>query len=96
MSTTATVHCAFDRMVLLEDLKPNPRNPNRHPPEQVTLLAKIIRVQGWRVPITVSNRSGLVVRGHCRLLAAREAGLAEAPVDYQDYANDEEETAEAH
>jgi hypothetical protein len=85
------VHCAFDDMVPIADLKPNPRNPNKHPEKQIALLAKIIQTQGWRAPITVSNRSGLIVRGHGRLEAAKLAGLTECPVDRQDY---ESEAAE--
>jgi len=36
----------------------------------------------------VSNRSGFVVRGHGRLMAAKHLGLKQVPVDYQDYEND--------
>jgi ParB-like chromosome segregation protein Spo0J len=67
--TTATVHCVYDKMVPIAKLKPNPANPNKHPASQVELLAKIISAHGWRAPITVSNRSGLIVRGHGRLEA---------------------------
>ena len=51
-STTATpkayagsvpVFCAHDAIVPLKDLRPNPKNPNQHPPEQIKLLASIIR-----------------------------------------------------
>ena len=31
-----------------DSLKPNPRNPNRHPEAQVKMLAHIIAEQGWR------------------------------------------------
>ena len=77
-STTATpkayagsvpVFCAHDAIVPLKDLRPNPKNPNQHPPEQIKLLASIIRATGWRAPITVSKRSGLVTKGHGRLMA---------------------------
>ena len=85
------VHCAYDEMVKLEDLHPNLRNPNTHPPEQIELLAKIIKTTGWRVPITVSNQTSLIVRGHGRLEAAKRAGLNYAPVNYQDYGNEQEE-----
>ena len=47
------VHCAHDEIVDVEALVPNPRNPNRHSDEQIRLLAKIIKHQGWRAPITV-------------------------------------------
>lgn len=87
----ADVFCAHDAMVPTGDLKPNPRNPNQHPEEQIRLLAKIIVENGWRAPITVSTRSGYVVRGHGRLMAAIRAGLEECPVDYQDYESDEQE-----
>jgi ParB-like chromosome segregation protein Spo0J len=90
----AGVHCAFDMLVDPETLVPNPRNPNRHPDEQIRLLSKVITQQGWRCPITVSNRSGFVVRGHGRLQAALVAGLSEVPVDYQDYANEAAEWAD--
>lgn len=87
----AEVFCAYDDMVLVDDLRPNPRNPNRHPQSQIELLAKIIKENGWRAPITVSTRSGYIVRGHGRLMAAKLAGLEECPVDYQDYESDEQE-----
>ena len=86
-----TVHCACDCMLPTDQLKENPRNPNQHPDSQVELLAKIITETGWRAPITVSRRSGYIVRGHGRLMAARMAGIEECPVDYQDYDSDEQE-----
>lgn len=85
------VHCAHDRMVPIGELKPNLRNPNIHPAKQIDLLARIIEAQGWRSPITVSNRSGLIVRGHGRYEAARRLECAEVPVDFQDYASEAEE-----
>lgn len=88
------VECAYTSMVKTDDVRPNQRNPNKHPPEQIDLLAKIITVQGWRAPITVSKRSGFVVRGHGRLLAAKQLGLELVPVDLQDYQSDELELAD--
>ena len=88
------VFCAHDAIVALEKLIPNPKNPNKHSDEQVKLLGRIIKATGWRQPITVSNRSGFIVKGHCRLLAARAEGLTEAPVDFQEYANEAEEWAD--
>ena len=87
------VFCAFDKIVPVGEVKPNPKNPNQHPEEQIDLLAKIIRAQGWRAPVTVSTLSGLVVRGHGRLMAAIHAGLSHVPVDYQHYDSEEAETA---
>jgi len=88
------IHCAHDEVVDLASLVPNPRNPNRHPEAQIDLLARIIKEQGWRAPITVSNRSGFIVRGHGRLLAALKAGWREAPIDRQDYPNEAAEWAD--
>lgn len=88
------VYCAFDELADVGSLKPHPRNPNRHPESQIALLAKVIKAQGWRAPITVSNRSGYIVRGHGRLLAAQLLGVKQVPVDRQDYASDEEELAD--
>ncbi len=88
------VNCAFDKMVPLHKLVSNPRNPNTHPEEQLRLLAKIIDYQGWRNPIVVSTRSGFIVKGHARLAAAELLGLAEAPVDNQDYDSEAQEWAD--
>ena len=88
------VFCAHDAIVPIKDLQPNPKNPNQHPPEQIKLLASVIRATGWRGPITVSTRSGYIVKGHGRLMAAELDDLKEAPVDYQNYASEAEEKAE--
>lgn len=82
------VFCAHTEMVDIEAVVANPRNPNRHPESQITLLAKVIKHQGWRNPIVVSRRSGFVVKGHGRLAAAKLLGLTTVPVDYQEYPNE--------
>jgi hypothetical protein len=87
------VWCGFDKLVPVEDLQPNPRNPNTHPARQIELLGKNIRYFGWRHPITVSKRSGLIVAGHGRLAAAKHLGLQLVPVDYQDFASENDEMA---
>lgn len=58
------------------------------------MLARIIGEQGWRAPITVSRRSGYIVRGHARRLAGYEAGSQYAPIEWQDYDNDNAEMAD--
>ena len=88
------IYCAFDQLVPIGEVKPNPENPNTHPDEQVEMLANIIAGQGWRTPITVSNRSGLIVRGHARLLAAKYNGETDVPVDYQNYESQASEYAD--
>lgn len=88
------VFCAHDAIVKVADLKQNPRNPNTHPEEQIQLLAGVIEATGWRGPITVSTRSGYIVRGHGRLMAAGAKGWTEVPIDYQEYASEAEEMAD--
>ena len=88
------MYCAHDAIVDAATLVPNPKNPNTHPDSQIQLLGRIIRQTGWRQPITVSNRSGFIVKGHGRLAAALLEDLQEVPVDYQDYATEAEEYAD--
>ena len=88
-----SVFCAFDEVVEINKLKENPRNPNTHPSVQIDLLAQIIKKTGWRAPITVSNLSGFIVKGHGRLQAAKAAGFKHCPVEYQNFSDEEEEMA---
>ena len=88
------VHAAFDELWDIGRLKPNPQNPNKHPEKQIARLAKIIKEQGWRAPITVSTRSGFIVRGHARLEAAQLLDLKQVPIDLQDYKSDALELAD--
>lgn len=78
------VFCSFDKIIPVGELKPNPKNPNRHPGDQVELLAKVIEMQGWRQPVKVSARSGMIVSGHGRYEAALLLGCP-VPVDIQEY-----------
>lgn len=79
--------------VSVDKLKPNPKNRNKHPEDQIRRLAELIKYQGWRSPIVVSNRSGLIVAGHGRLEAAILNGVSIVPVSYQDFVNEEQEIA---
>lgn len=88
------IYCSHDEAVDPVSLKPHPRNPNTHPDGQIELLAKIIRDQGWRAPITVSKRSGFIIKGHGRLQAGLKLGCELVPVDYQDYATEADEWAD--
>jgi len=86
--------CSYDEDVRIEELKAHPKNPNQHPDRQIKLLAELIRSHGWRVPVTVSNRSGFIVRGHGRFYAAIELNEESLPVDFQDYDSEESELAD--
>ena len=60
------IHCAYDRLVPIAKLKPHPSNPNRHPKAQLDIFRKVVETLGWRAPIVVSARSGLIIKGHAR------------------------------
>lgn len=88
------VRCAFKKMEDPKKLSPHPMNPNTHSPKQIEMFLAILQYQGCRRPITVSNRSGFVTKGHGQLMAYLEAGWENVPVDYQDYDSEEAELAD--
>lgn len=86
--------CAYDKLVDIDMLQPNPKNPNKHPDRQIEMLAKIIKYQGQRAPIVVSNRSGFITKGHGRLMALKKLEFDKVAVDYQDYEDEAQEYAD--
>ncbi|CAB4153195.1 DNA methylase N-4/N-6 [uncultured Caudovirales phage] len=80
-------------MVKVKELKDHPKNRNKHGSDQIERLAEIYKFQGIRHPIIVSKKSGHIVAGHGRKLAAVRAGLLEMPVVYQDFESDAQEYA---
>ena len=88
------VWCSHDEIGPLEKAIENPRNPNKHPEAQIKLLANIIKVQGWRNPITISRLSGFITKGAGRRKAAELLGVSQVPLDYQDYENEAAEYAD--
>lgn len=89
------VHCLYDKLVPISELKLDPNNRNKHPQEQIERLAKILKYQGWRYPVKVSNQSGMVRSGHGRVEAAEHNGWTEVPVNFQDYDSPEQEYADS-
>lgn len=87
------VWCSYDKLIKIEDILPNPKNPNTHPAAQIKILSENIRYHGWRHPITISKLSGFIVAGHGRLEAAKELGVSIVPVEYQDFASEDHELA---
>ena len=79
------IHCKFDEMKPIDDIKFNPRNRNSHPDEQLIRLGNIYRHNGVRKCAVISKQSGLVTCGHGRVLTARKVGMKHYPVVYQDY-----------
>ncbi len=88
------IHCAHTAIVYPRSLKPHPSNPNEHGSEQISMFVEILKFQGWRRPITVSNRSGFITKGHGAREAALIGELGQVPVDYQDYETEAQELAD--
>lgn len=74
-------------LVATSRLRRHPQNPNYHPKAQIDALCEVVLENGWRSPVVVSKRSGLVIKGHGRIEAAERLGVA-VPVEYQDYADE--------
>ena len=87
------VKCSYDEVIPPHKLIPNPKNPNKHPPEQIDRLAKLIDFQGQRHPVIVSMRSGFVVVGHGRLEAIKKLNWDGVAVNYQEFENEAQEFA---
>jgi hypothetical protein len=87
------VLCCYDEMRDVVSLIHHPKNPNKHPQEQIEMLARIIQYQGWRNPILVSKRSGFIVAGHGRLDAAKYLKAKTVPVDFQEFKTEADELA---
>lgn len=85
------VYCLHSKLVPVGELQPYPENPNTHPPEQLEVYLEVIRGNGWRRAITVSTRSGFITKGNGAFAAALLGQLTLVPVEYQDYASEEEE-----
>lgn len=82
------------KMVNVGDVQPWEKNPNKHSKEQIERLCQIIKYQGFRNPLVISNQSGKLIVGHGRLEAAKKLGFKQVPVIYQDF--ESEEQAYAH
>lgn len=87
------IKCSYKKLIPPEQLVLHNQNTNKHPEKQIDLLAKLLKYQGFRVPIIVSNLSGMIVSGNGRREAAIKAGFAEVPVDFQDFENKTQEMA---
>lgn len=79
------------KLVPVDQIKPNPRNNNRHSIEQFEILKRIIIAHGFREPLTISNQTNFLNCGHLRLEVAKDLNMKEVPVIYQDFASEAEE-----
>ena len=72
-------------IVPIDSIMPWEKNANYHPPEQIQRLCEIIQYQGFRIPLIVDRATNEVVAGCGRLMAAKEMGLKEVPVIFEDF-----------
>ena len=79
------------RLVPIGEIKLNPKNRNSHSKEQIDRLAQIIKYQGFRNPGVVSNRTGILIAGEGRYLAAKQLGLEAIPCIFQDFDDETQE-----
>jgi hypothetical protein len=72
-------------------LIPHPDNNNLHSQEQVDIMKAVLKANGWRDSVVVSESTDRIVAGHLRVLAAIDMGLEKIPVDVQAFASRVEE-----
>ena len=71
------------------ELIPYAKNAKVHDKKQVANVANSIKRFGWQQPIVIDD-NGVVVIGHCRLMAAKKLKMKEVPVTIASGLTDEE------
>src|SRR5581483_7077698 len=66
-------------IVAIDTLKPNARNPKKHPPSQIARLQENFETFGFTTPLLVDEKYVLIA-GHARLEAAKRSGFEYLPV----------------
>src|SRR5262245_21801514 len=64
--------------MLLDHIKPNPRNPRTHSKKQIRQIADSIQAVGFAAPVLI-DENGVLLAGHGRLEVARLLGLKTIP-----------------
>ena len=75
MKTTKKKKIIYER---INDLKPYPDNARKHTPEQIQVLANMIKKFGFIGAIIVDEKN-MIIAGHARFEAAIKAGLKIIP-----------------
>jgi ParB/RepB/Spo0J family partition protein len=75
---------------------PNPLNPRKNDAIKTEEMQSIIQNKGWEIPLTVYQKGNIfvVLSGHRRLYAAKQANLSEIPVFVVDAPNNYQEEIE--
>lgn len=62
----------------IDEIKAYDKNAKKHDKKQVANVAESIRQYGFVQPVVI-DRDGVIVIGHCRVLAAKKLGMTEVP-----------------
>ncbi len=65
-------------MKKVSELTPYDKNAKKHDAGQIANVAQSISEMGWKQPIVIDG-NGVVIVGHCRLLAAKKLKQKEVP-----------------
>lgn len=65
-------------MIKTSELKPYKNNAKKHNETQINNVAESIKQFGFVQPIVI-DKNGVIIIGHCRLLAAQQLGMDEVP-----------------
>ena len=66
------------KLMAVASLVPYARNAKMHPEAQVGQIAASIQEWGFTIPVLIDEH-GMIIAGHCRVLAAQKLGLTEIP-----------------
>lgn len=78
----------------ITDLIPYENNPRSHPEKQVSQLARLMDKYGFHDSHAIAiDEQGTIIWGHGRLLAAKEIGLEEVPVEVLPNLSEEDKRA---
>lgn len=90
------VRAVVERMEIwaIERLIPSARNARTHSAAQIAELAGSIKAFGFMAPVLVDS-AGIIIAGHCRVLAARQLRLDRIPVIVADHLSETEKRAYA-
>lgn len=74
-----------------DDIKPHPKNTNKHTTEQIDKLVRTFEIDGFRDPLVVSRKTNYIISGHGRYEAAKKHGIIEIPVVFQEFRDETHE-----
>lgn len=66
------------KTVKIAEITPYEKNAKKHDERQIANVAESIRQYGFVQPVVI-DRDGVIVIGHCRVLAAKKLGMKEVP-----------------